>query len=249
METPILIVLFIFGAIFGSFFNVVIYRLPNKESIVHGSSHCPKCMEPIKAYDLIPILSYLILKGKCRHCKEVISWRYPVIEFITAISFVLVYLKYGYSYQTLIGILLASILIIVAMIDVDTMEIYDRFQIMILTLAFGMLMITPLPLMDHLIGFFIISIPFYLIAYLTGGIGGGDIKLIAVAGLLLGFKATLVAFFIASILGGSVAVYLLVTKQKERKSLIAFGPYLCVGIYFAYLYGNDLWTWYLSLFA
>lgn len=249
METPILIILFIFGAIFGSFFNVVIYRLPKKESIVHGSSHCPKCMVSITPYDLIPILSYLFLKGKCRQCKEPISWRYPLIEFITALSFVLVYLQYGYSYFTIIGILLASILIIVTMIDIDTMEIYDRFQIMILTLAFGMLLISPLPLLDHLIGFFVISVPFYLIAYLTGGIGGGDIKLIAVAGLLLGYKATLIAFFIASILGGSVAVYLLLTKQKERKSLIAFGPYLCVGIYLAYLYGTDLWNWYLNLFA
>ena len=249
METPILIILFIFGAIFGSFFNVVIYRLPKKESIVHGSSHCPKCMVSITPYDLIPILSYLFLKGKCRQCKEPISWRYPLIEFITALSFVLVYLQYGYSYFTIIGILLASILIIVTMIDIDTMEIYDRFQIMILTLAFGMLLISPLPLLDHLIGFFVISVPFYLIAYLTGGIGGGDIKLIAVAGLLLGYKATLIAFFIASILGGSVAVYLLLTKQKERKSLIAFGPYLCVGIYLTYLYGTDLWNWYLNLFV
>lgn len=249
METPILIILFIFGAIFGSFFNVVIYRLPKKESIVHGSSHCPKCMVSITPYDLIPILSYLFLNGKCRQCKEPISWRYPLIEFITALSFVLVYLQYGYSYFTIIGILLASILIIVTMIDIDTMEIYDRFQIMILTLAFGMLLISPLPLLDHLIGFFVISVPFYLIAYLTGGIGGGDIKLIAVAGLLLGYKATLIAFFIASILGGSVAVYLLLTKQKERKSLIAFGPYLCVGIYLTYLYGTDLWNWYLNLFA
>ena len=158
METPILIILFIFGAIFGSFFNVVIYRLPKKESIVHGSSHCPKCMVSITPYDLIPILSYLFLKGKCRQCKEPISWRYPLIEFITALSFVLVYLQYGYSYFTIIGILLASILIIVTMTDIDTMEIYDRFQIMILTLAFGMLLISPLPLLDHLIGFFVISV-------------------------------------------------------------------------------------------
>jgi len=134
------------------------------------------------------------------------------------------------------------------MIDIDTMEIYDRFHILILILALAMLFITPLPLLDHLIGFFIISIPFFIIAYVTGGIGGGDIQLIAIAGLLLGYKATFVAFFIASILGGSMAIYLLLTKQKDRKSLIAFGPYLCIGIYFAYLYGNEILSWYLKFY-
>lgn len=249
MQLPYLITIFIFGAIFGSFFNVVILRLPKKESIIHHSSHCPNCQEPIKSYDLIPIVSYFILGGKCRNCSQHISWRYPTIELLTAICFTLVYYVYGFSYFSVIGILLTSLLIIIAMIDIDTMEIYDRFQVLMLVLAFGMLLITPLPLLDHLIGFFIISLPFYLIAYLTGGIGGGDIKLIAIAGLLLGYQATLIAFFIASIIGGTVAIVLLITKQKERKSLIAFGPYLCVGVYIAYLYGNQIFAWYLNFFS
>lgn len=249
MQYTIPLIIFIYGAIFGSFFNVVIFRVPKKESIIHHSSHCPKCMETIKPYDLIPIVSYLILGGKCRNCKSPISKRYPIIESLTGISYVLVYLVFGLTYQTLIGIILASILIIITMIDIDTLEILDRFQIMLLVLALGNLFVTPLPFVDHLIGFFSISILFYIIAYISGGIGGGDIKLIAIAGLLLGYKATLVAFFIASILGGSVAIYLLATKQKERKSMIAFGPYLCIGIYFAYLYGNQIFSWYLSLFS
>jgi len=205
-------------------------------------------MTPIKPYDLIPILSYVFLGGKCRHCHNPISWRYPFIETITAISYVIIYFSYGISYSTLIGIVLTSLLIIIAAIDIDTMEILDRFQIMILFIAILNLFISPLPLIEHLFGFFIVSIPFYIIAYLTGGIGGGDIKLIAVSGLLLGYKATIIAFFFASILGGLVAIYLLITKQKERKSLIAFGPYLCIGIYLAYLYGNQLFSWYLNFF-
>ncbi len=248
MQIPYYIVVFIYGAIFGSFFNVVILRLPKKESLIHHSSHCPNCMEPIKPYDLIPIVSFLLLGGKCRHCKQRISWRYPLIELLTALSFTLVFYRFGWSFFSLIGFLLTSLLIIIAMIDIDTMEIYDRFHIMILILALAILFITPLPLLDHLIGFFVISIPFFIIASVTGGIGGGDIKLIAIAGLLLGFKATLVAFFIASILGGSMAIYLLLTKQKDRKSLIAFGPYLCIGIYFAYLYGNEILSWYLNFY-
>ena len=248
MQYYYLVLIFVFGAIMGSFFNVVIYRLPLHESIVYGSSHCPTCQKPIKAYDLIPILSYLILSGKCRNCHQRISIRYPLIELLTALTYTLIYLVYGLSYITLIGLILTSLLIIIAMIDIDTMEILDRFHIILLVLAIINLFFTNLPLKDHIIGFFIISIPFLIIAYLTNGIGGGDIKLIAVAGFLLGYQATLVAFFIASIIGGIVAVYLLVTKQKDRKSLIAFGPYLCIGIYFAYLYGQPVFNWYLTFF-
>ena len=248
MQYIILTIIFIYGAIFGSFFNVVILRTPKHESLIHESSHCPKCNTHIKAYDLIPIFSFFILGGKCRHCKSPISWRYPLIEMITALCFVWVYLVYGFTYPTLIGLILVSILIIITVIDLDTLEILDRFQIMLLILAIFNLFISPLSLIEHGIGFFIISIPFFIIAYVTGGIGGGDIKLIANTGLLLGYKATLVAFFIASILGGLVAVYLLVTKQKERKSLIAFGPYLCIGIFLAYLYGNQIYNWYLNFF-
>jgi len=248
MQYYYLVLIFGFGAIMGSFFNVVIYRLPLHESIVYGSSHCPTCQKPIKAYDLIPIISYLILNGKCRNCHQKISIRYPLIELLTAITYTLVYLVYGFSYTTLIGLILTSLLIIIAMIDIDTMEILGRFHIILLVLAIINLLFTNLPLKDHIIGFFIISIPFLIIAYLTNGIGGGDIKLIAVAGLLLGYQATLVAFFIASIIGGIVAVFLLITKQKDRKSLIAFGPYLCIGIYFAYLYGQQIFNWYLTFF-
>jgi len=248
MQYLIPIIIFIYGAIFGSFFNVVILRTPKHESLITQSSHCPKCQAPIKPYDLIPILSYFILGGKCRNCKTPISWRYPLIESITGITFVWVFLVYGFTPQTIIGILLTSILIIVTVIDIDTMEILDRFQILVFLLALIYLFISPLPLLEHLIGFFIISTPFFILATITGGIGGGDIKLIAMAGLLLGYKATLVAFFIASILGGLVAIYLLATKQKERKSLIAFGPYLCIGIFLAYLYGNQIFSWYINFF-
>lgn len=248
MQYLIPIIIFIYGAIFGSFFNVVILRTPKHESLITQSSHCPKCQAPIKPYDLIPILSYFILGGKCRNCKTPISWRYPLIESITGITFVWVFLVYGFTPQTIIGILLTSILIIVTVIDIDTMEILDRFQILVFLLALIYLFISPLPLLEHLIGFFIISTPFFILAAITGGIGGGDIKLIAMAGLLLGYKATLVAFFIASILGGLVAIYLLATKQKERKSLIAFGPYLCIGIFLAYLYGNQIFSWYINFF-
>jgi leader peptidase (prepilin peptidase) / N-methyltransferase len=249
MQIPIYIAIFIFGSILGSFYNVVIYRLPRKESIVVGSSHCPSCNTPIKPYDLIPVLSYFILGGKCRNCKKPYSFRYPLVEFITGLLFVLTYFVYGYTWSTLIGIILASVLLIITLIDIDTMEIYDTFQVILFILALAFITQSELPLGDHLIGFFIISVPFYIIAIITNGMGGGDIKLIAMGGLLLGWKATLVAFFIASITGGIVAILLVLLKQQGRKSLIAFGPYLCLGIYIAFLYGNTIFDWYLKFYS
>lgn len=239
---------FILGTIFGSFYNVVIYRLPRKESIVVGSSHCTNCNTPIKPYDLIPILSYVLLQGKCRQCKHPISSRYASIELLTGITFALTYMRFNFSYETLVGLLLSSILIIIAMIDIDTLEIYDRFQVFLLVLAIPyILWISPYHFITHIIGFFIISVPFYIIALITNGIGGGDIKLIAMAGLLLGWQNTLVTFLLSSILGGIVAIILVATKQQDRKSLIAFGPYLCIGIFISYLYGPQLIKWYINL--
>ena len=244
----IAIVIFVFGIIIGSFFNVVIYRLPLKKSIVFGSSNCPNCHKTIKPYDLIPLLSYMLLNGKCRYCHHRISVRYPLIEFLTGLFFLLTYLQFGLSINLLIGLMFISLLIIIAIIDIDTMEIYDRFHVIILFLAIIAIFFSELSVYSHIIGFFIISIPFFLLAWLTGGIGGGDIKLIAVGGLLLGYPSTLVAFMFAALSGGTVAIFLMVFKQKSRKSLMAFGPYLCLGLALAYLYGPQIITWYLGLF-
>lgn len=240
--------LFLIGTIFGSFFNVVIHRLPLNKTIIYGTSSCPNCNNRIKPYDLVPLISYLVLKGKCRNCSSPISIRYPIIEAVTGLSYMLVFLRYELSSYFFIGVSLASILIIITMIDIDTMEIYDRFHVLIFILAFINLFISDLSILNHAIGFFIISIPLFILAIITGGIGGGDIKLIAVSGLLLGVANTLVAFFIASVVGGVIAIYLLLFQNKSRKQAIAFGPYLCVGIFASYLYGEHIINWYLNLF-
>lgn len=247
MEHYYLIVFFILGTILGSFLNVVIYRTPINESIVYGRSHCTQCNHTLSPLELIPVISYLFLGGKCKICKSHISYRYPLIELITGLLFVAAYSIIGLSYHLVIALILILLLIVITMIDIDTLEIYDRFQIMLLVLALVQVFISKLPLMDHLIGFFIISIPFYIIAILTEGIGGGDIKLIAIGGLLLGYKATLVAFFIAVILGSIYAIYLLIVKKSNRKTQIAFGPFLCVGILIAFLYSDIIIQTYLNL--
>ena len=247
MEIYISTVIFILGTIFGSFLNVVIYRLPQKESIIVGRSHCPKCNHVIRPAELIPILSYILLRGKCKECKAAISIRYPLIEAITGLLFLISYLTFGISAQLLIALPLTMILIVITMIDIDTLEIYDRFQIMLFILALINLMISPLPWIDHVIGFFIISIPFYIIALLTNGMGGGDIKLIAIAGFLLGYQATLVTFFISTLTGSIWAIYLLIIKKSGRKTQLPFGPFLCIGIYNAYHYADAIIQTYLNL--
>jgi leader peptidase (prepilin peptidase)/N-methyltransferase len=242
-------VTFLFGCIIGSFLNVCIYRIPHHESIVVGSSHCPKCMTPIRSFDLIPILSYVFLRGKCRTCKARISFRYPLIEFLTGCLFLGVFLVYGYTWPTLIGFVLSAVLVVIAMIDLDTMEIPDVFHYIILGLALVNILFLKANLVDHVIGSLIVSLPFFLVAYLTQGLGGGDIKLMAVSGLLLGVQPTVVAALLGVMLGGIVASYLLITKKKGRKAMIAFGPFLCVGLYVAFLFGTPVFQWYMSLFA
>jgi leader peptidase (prepilin peptidase)/N-methyltransferase len=249
MDIALIVFVFILGTIFGSFYNVVIYRLPLNISIAKGTSFCPSCHHRVMPYDLIPIVSYILLKGQCRFCSSKISLRYPLIELSSGLMFVLAYLRYAFTSATLIAALLGSLCLIIAMIDIDTMEILDRFHIFILMLALIHIgFVSSLPYLDHILGFFILSVPLYILALLTNGIGGGDIKLVAVAGLLLGYPSALVAFFIAAVSGGLVAVYLLLRKLETRGSLIAFGPYLCLGIFIAYLYGAELIAWYLGFF-
>ncbi|NLC41733.1 MAG: prepilin peptidase [Erysipelothrix sp.] len=238
---------FIFGIIIGSFLNVCIYRIPREESIVITGSHCPHCGHFLKPYDNIPLISYLFLGGKCRHCKKPISLRYPLVELITGLLFVANYLQLGLTFHLLLNLILTCTLIIITFIDIDTLIINDRFHVIISALAIMKLVTSPDLLQSSLIGAFIISIPFLLIAGLTGGLGGGDVKLMAVAGLYLGWQNVLVSFFIASITGGLYAIYLILFKKQGRKAEMPFGPFLCLGILIASLYATELINWYMGL--
>jgi leader peptidase (prepilin peptidase) / N-methyltransferase len=248
MYTYFATITFLFGCIIGSFLNVCIYRIPQHESIVVGSSHCPKCLTPIRPYDLIPIFSFVMLRGKCRTCKAKISFRYPAIELLTGCLFLGAFLRYSYSWNTLIGFVFSAVLVVIAMIDFDTMDIYNEFQFIIIGLAIFSIIVLKGNLIDHLIGSVMISAPFFLIAYFTQGLGGGDIKLMAAGGLLLGVQSIAVASMIGIISGGIIAAFLLIFKKKGMKSMIPFGPFLCIGLYVAYLFGTTIFQWYFSLF-
>jgi len=239
--------LFIFGLIIGSFLNVVIYRLPKHESIVYGPSHCMNCNEKIRPYDLIPVLSYLVLGGKCRHCGTKISIRYPMIELLNGFLYLGIFAFYGLTLDGLLMMAFSSTLLVIAMIDFDTMDIYDGALIVILLLAIIRLITNISSFPSAILGGLVVSIPLYIIAILTQGIGGGDVKLMGVAGFFLGIKVTLVGTFLGILMGGLWGVILMLFFKKAGKAMIPFGPFLCSGMYIALLYGLPIADWYLGL--
>lgn len=251
---PIIILLYIYSFVIGccvaSFINVVIYRVPNEISVAKGRSFCPKCKETLKGYDLIPIISWLVLKGKCRTCKEPISVRYPLLELLGGLIGIFCFYRYEFSWMTVLSFGIAMVLLAITMIDIDTMTIPNGLVLIMGVFSIVSYVIDPsISLVSRLIGMVCIS-GFMLVLSLciSGAFGGGDIKLMFMIGFLLGWINTLLAFFIAVLVAGVYAIYLLVKKIKGRKQHIAFGPYLCLGSFIALVYGNSIIDWYLSLF-
>lgn len=240
------LLILIAGTIIGSFLNVCIIRLPLGESLVKRSSHCMTCGNKIKAYDLVPLFSWIFLKGKCRYCKSKISSRYPIVEALTGIMWALSFVKFDFTIKAIITALFFSALIVVAFMDFDTQTINAGVLIFIGLLAIPSYFLThSVTITESLIGASIISIPFLIIGFITKGIGIGDTILMAVAGLYLGYKAitvaTLTGLIIACIAG-------LIIKFVTKNSKFAFGPWLSIGICFATFFGNELFDLYVHTF-
>lgn len=251
---PILIFLYVYmfviGSCVASFINVVIYRVPLGINIAKGRSFCPKCHKTLKPHDMIPVLSWFILGGKCRFCKEPISKRYPIIEFVGGVLGVLCFYHYGIDGMTLISFSLSMVLLAITMIDLDTMTIPNSLVICCVVIAILSIMFHNISMVDRVIGFFIISVPMYVMNLIIPDcFGGGDIKLIAVCGLLLGWVDLLVGMFIAVVIAGVYAGYLMITHKVDKKGHIAFGPYICFGVFVALLYGQNILNFYLGLFG
>ena len=240
---------FILGIVVGSFLNVIIYRLPLGISIAKGRSFCPSCKSPIKAYQNIPLFSFLFLKGHCGQCGTKISWRYPLVEGLTGVLAMVSFFVFGLSLQFLIVFIVTAVLITIAFIDLDTMTIPNALVLALLFPALASFFVFPdISLTSRLIGVFIVSAPMLLLTLIIpDAFGGGDIKLMAVAGFMLGFANTLLATFIALLFGGGVAISILLQK-KEGKHM-AFGPYLCLGILVAFNFGGPIIRCYFSLFG
>ncbi|MEG0328289.1 MAG: prepilin peptidase [Erysipelothrix sp.] len=242
------ITIFCFGLIIGSFLGVVIDRLPRHESLVYGRSHCNECNHDLGPQDLIPVLSYCLSKGKCRYCKTKLPLRYPLLEIITAFAYLGVSISSITNMDLILNLVFVSLLICITFIDIDTFMIFDRFHVLIAFLAILRIITFNLSWTDHLIGSLIISVPYLIIATLTQGMGGGDIKLVAALGLYLGFKPMLMNFMLTSIIGGVYALTLLLTKKKSMQAQLPYGPFICIGAYIALVAYQEIIVWYLSFF-
>nr|WP_191560716.1 A24 family peptidase [Metabacillus idriensis] len=246
----ILFFLSLYGLLLGSFFNVAGLRIPNKQSIVAPRSSCPGCHHTLTAGELIPVVSYLLQGGKCRKCKARISPLYPFVELMTAILFTISPLLVGWSKELVIALTLISLFMILFVSDIKYMIIPDKVLLFFAGLFIIERIFIPLtPWWDSLIGaaagFFLL----YGIALLSRGkgMGGGDIKLFAVLGLVLGWKLVLLSFFLSCFVGSIVGVVGILIGKVKRKQPIPFGPSIMVGTVAAYFFGEELLRWYVSL--
>lgn len=236
------VLIFITGAVIGSFLNVVAYRVPKKESLIKGRSHCTTCGKQIENRDLIPIVSWLWLRGKCRSCGEKISPRYMIVEALTGALYLTAFFICGISVELAFAAVLFPVLVVASLSDIDKGEIPYWCSITVGVLGIVSIFTDTMPWYEHLIGAASIGILFAILAFL-GAMGGGDLQLMAAAGLLLGYRiipAAAVGFIVGAV-GG------IISKIKTKNSEIRFGPYLSAGIVFGYLFGTNVIDFYVGL--
>lgn len=257
MEMQILwgLLVFILGLCLGSFANVIILRLPKGESIVRPRSHCPKCQAPVRFYDNIPVLSYFFLRGKCRNCRASISWRYPLVELITGLLFVAIFLKVGVSWTLVEYLWLAFAGVVVSVIDLDHRILPDVFTLSGVCIGLIGAAINPeRSFYDSLFGVLAGGGFLFLVAYVyeairgEEGMGGGDIKLLAWIGAVLGWQAIIFTILISSITGSLAGLIVAAIQKSGMKTAIPFGPFLFLAAILYVFVGPDLMRVYLSVF-
>lgn len=260
------IVIFIFGLIVGSFLNVCIYRMPRDKKFIWGRSMCPHCSEVIRWYDNIPLLSYIILRGKCRYCSGKISSLYPIVEGLTGLYFLLIWQHFIAFSASLVAIyfVFGSFLIIGSFIDIDFMIIPDRITLG--GLCLGLVASALFPIMfeeNTILSGFLQSLKS---AFISGGVlyaiaiigtivfrkeamGMGDVKLLAMIGSFIGWQKALGGIFAASFLGSfmGIIIYIFFKRQKIKDTKLPFGPFLALGSVISLLWGEFLWGWYTGL--
>ncbi|WP_367360270.1 prepilin peptidase [Syntrophus buswellii] len=239
------IVVFVLGAVVGSFLNVCIWRIPQGLSIVFPASSCPRCGHSIRFYDNIPLVSYLLLRGRCRSCGERISLRYPIVEGLTALMALLLFWKFGLTLKFAAAFLFVSALILVAFIDIDHQIIPDVISLPGIPICFLLsVFLMELPFMEALLGLVLGGGSLYLIAVLyelatkREGMGGGDIKLLAMMGAFLGWKSLLFILLVSSLAGAVVGISVMWAKGGDMKYAVPFGPFLSIAAT-AYLFVGD----------
>lgn len=260
-EKIIIVFVFLFGLSIGSFLNCYIYRLKIGESL-KGNSFCPSCKHKLSVFDLIPLLSFLFLKGKCRYCDKKISFQYPIVEFFTGFLFVGTFLSFGtfVSFQSILLLILVlisfSLLIVIFVYDlkhyiIPNKVIYPTIGVVSLYIFLTGLFANNLSIIaNHLIAGVLSFIFFFSIFFFSKGrgIGFGDVRYSFLMGLLLGYPDILVGLFLSFFIGAIIGVTLIAFKIKERKDMIPFGPFLVTGTFVAFFWGEIIINWYLDLF-
>ncbi len=247
------IILLILGLVLGSFYNVCIYRFPREESIVWPGSRCPHCRHPLSVLDNLPLVSFLLLKGSCRYCQTPISYQYPLVEGMTALATVLIGWKFGLSWDFLQALLLVSALLIVSFIDLSHQIIPDWITYPGIGIGLILSWLTGSPgwwssLIGLLVGgglLWLLAVGYQLLAK-KEGMGGGDIKLLAMIGAFLGWQGVLVTLFLGSFLGTLVGLGLILVWKKDRTYAVPFGPFLSLGAVIHLFFGTALLNWYLG---
>lgn len=244
----------VFGLLIGSFLNVVALRIPKGMSVSHPPSHCTSCGHRLGPLDLIPVISYVLARGKCRYCGESFSIAYAVWEALAGIFFVLTAMVLGPVPELLVGLTLVSILI--AIVQTDLRHLLIPNKIVFFGMGAGLLLrifIHESPLWQYVVAFLIGGGVLYLIAFLgelllkKESMGGGDIKLLAMLGLYIGVKGVLLTIFLGSLIGLVASLILMAAGLIKREQAVPFGPYLALGAYAAYLWGDQLLSWYMNL--
>jgi len=236
---------FIFGAVVGSFLNVCIFRLPAKTSIIKPLSQCPHCHHPIRFYDNIPIISFIVLRGKCRDCDGKISWRYPLVELITAVLSLLLFLQFGLTLRFLIFFIFTAVLIVITFIDLDHQIIPDVLTLPGIPIFFLLaIFVVKIPWLEALIGLLIGGGVLFAIAFVyelltkREGMGGGDVKLLAMIGGFLGWKSLIFILLFSSFSGAIAGITAMIIKKQDMKYAVPFGPFLSAAAV-AYLFWGD----------
>jgi len=259
----------LYGAVVGSFLNVCIWRLPREESLISPGSHCPKCDTLLKSRDLIPLFSFLIQRCKCRYCGAPITWRYFGIELLTSVYFGVVYWRFDWSVESLVYALFGAALIAISFIDLEHYIIPDQLNVFGILLGIGYnayniytthewrteILGRSIPIPSSIVGIILCGGAFLAIAIISyyvfkkEGMGGGDVKLAAAVGALLGTQAAMWSFMLAVFLGTIVGLGLMASSKKGRRDYVPFGPFMVVGAFVMIFFGSQiqhLWDMYLN---
>lgn len=251
-----LILTVLFGLVMGSFLNCLAWRMAHGGTVVHGRSACPRCGHSLAPRDLVPLFSWLLQKRRCRYCKEPISPRYPVVELLTAVCMIAIVLRFGIAWITLELILLTGVLLVLALVDLDTGFLPDSLLVVGIAIFLMFLPATVRPissLLEGLIGGLALSVPLFLLSLVMDHVlgrdsmGGGDIKLFFVVGLYLGWQRGLFCMILACILG---ILFPLVCKirTEEGESAFPFGPSIACACYLSFFVAEPMIRWYITLF-